>query len=94
MRGGGGHDGLFGHDGLDQIFGEDGNDYIDGGADDDTIDGGGGNDRISGGGGADMFVISADNNADTITDFTPGADKIDLTAVFTGTFALLERSGD
>lgn len=53
---------------------------------DNVIDGGAGNDTMTGGSGADTFVVSADNDADTITDFAVGTDKIDLSAVFGGTF--------
>ena len=54
---------------------------------DNVVDGGAGNDILTGGAGTDTFVVSAGNNADTITDFTVGTDKIDLSAVFGGTFS-------
>ena len=37
-------------------------------------------DVLTGGAGADVFVFGADAGADTITDFTPGEDRIDLSA--------------
>lgn len=61
-------------------------DTIDGRAGDDFITGLGGADQLTGGAGADTFVYQAASDSrtggqDTITDFTTGADKIDLTAV-------------
>jgi Ca2+-binding RTX toxin-like protein len=35
-------------------------------------------DTLTGGASADQFVFRADSGCDTITDFTPGQDKIDL----------------
>ena len=42
----------------------------------------GNNDTLTGGAGADQFVfkVSSNANSDTITDFTPGQDHIDLRA--------------
>ena len=54
-----------------------------GGDGDDTIEGGTADDTLTGGEGADTFVFSPDHGFDTITDFTAGEDKIDLSA-FTG----------
>ncbi len=51
-----------------------------GGDDDDTIEGGTTDDMLTGGGGADTFVFNQDSGHDTITDFTSGTDKIDLSA--------------
>ena len=48
---------------------------------DDTFDGDAGNDTLTGGADNDVFVIGASSGADTITDFTLGADKIDLQAL-------------
>ena len=49
-------------------------------AGDDTIEGGTTNDTLTGGDGADTFVFDQDSGSDTITDFTAGTDKIDLSA--------------
>jgi Ca2+-binding RTX toxin-like protein len=59
-----------------------------GGSGDDTLNGGAGKDILSGGAGSDTFVFDAPliaGNADTVADFNPGADKIQLDhTVFTG----------
>ena len=55
---------------LDNISGGTGDDYLWGGTDDDTM---------TGGGGADTFLFWEGHGADTITDFNPSDDKIDLT---------------
>ena len=65
-----------------------GNDVLIGGTGNDTLNGGAGADLMTGGGGNDTFVFKAISdsrpgvgNFDTITDFTPGSDHIDLTAI-------------
>ena len=51
---------------------------------DDVITGGAGADRITGNGGRDVFVYtSIRDGIDTITDFTPGDDRLDLGALLT-----------
>jgi Ca2+-binding RTX toxin-like protein len=64
----------------DTLRGDAGANIIDGGAGDDLLDGRAGNDKLTGGSGADRFVFKAGYNADTITDFVSGEDRIDLTA--------------
>jgi Ca2+-binding RTX toxin-like protein len=88
LRGLGGNDRLFGERGRDTIDGGSGRDALFGGNDadllrggtgNDTLDGGRGQDTLTGGSGADRFVFSAPAgvaHADTITDFTPGTDRI------------------
>ncbi len=69
---------LDGTAGLDVLQGHDGDDIIVAGNGDDILRDGAGNDVMSGGAGADVFLMTADGEVDTITDFTVGEDKIDL----------------
>lgn len=64
--------------------GTSGRDVIVGTAGDDIIIGGPGADVLTGGAGGDKFVYTSLRDAgDSITDFTPYADKIDLSALLT-----------
>jgi Ca2+-binding RTX toxin-like protein len=70
----------------DSLTGTSGANTITGGGGADTIKGGGGADILSGGQGADSFVVaaltdSAPSARDLITDFVPGSDIIDLSAI-------------
>ena len=84
---GGQHDGaVFGGGGSDLLIGTAAADRLNGEAGDDYLRGGGGADQLSGGDGRDMFVYAniGDSTAaafDTITDFTSGTDRIDLSAL-------------
>ncbi len=69
---------------ADSFIGGEKNDTINGGVGADTITGGLGADSLSGGVDADTFVYtlvtqSNSSNTDTITDFTVGADKLNIT---------------
>ena len=75
-----------------------------GGAHADTLAGGGGNDRLFGGAGADRFVFRSTTDSavgtprDVISDFTPGQDRIDLSALdanltLSGNQAFLFKTG-
>ena len=73
----GGNDDIQGNDGFDVLYGQDGNDKLNGGYN---------GDYLSGGNGADTYVIthaldSTIVQADLLLDFTPGLDKIDLSAL-------------
>lgn len=83
---------IYGLDGGDTINGFEGNDYLSGGNGSDLMNGGSGNDTLaggltgydtmSGGEGSDIFVIERQTaySQQTITDFTVGQDKLDLSA--------------
>ena len=66
-----GDDMMIGGAGRDNLSGGDGEDILLDGAEDD---------RLTGGNGADLFVLVQDGTRDTITDFDPSSDKIDLSA--------------
>ena len=81
IYGGEGDDYLVGGEGADTIEGGADDDWLYGGEGDDTITGGTGDDTLTGGAGADTFVFASGDGSDTITDFTNGTDKIDLSAI-------------
>lgn len=91
-----GSDNIIGHHGSDNLNGEDGNDGLSGGDGNDALSGGNGNDALSGDSGADYLTGGAGKDAfgyvtasdslvglgkDTIADFTPGVDKLNLAGV-------------
>lgn len=89
LRGGGGRDELYGgHDndtldgggGKDELYGSFGDDNMSGGGGNDILQGDDGDDVYNGGAGKDVFVFvnndAYDNNS--ITDFTKGDDKMDM----------------
>jgi Ca2+-binding RTX toxin-like protein len=81
---------IYGFGGNDTIVGASGNDTIFGGDGNDSITGGAGNDNITGGAGADTFVFAATavlNGTDVITDFTTGADILNVDAMTAATAA-------
>lgn len=80
LVGGSGNDLVLGDAGGDWLYGEAGNDVLNGGNDNDTLSGGTGLDSLTGGTGNDRFNFydPAADGADSIPDFTPGADKIGL----------------
>ncbi len=72
---------IIGNASANRLFGALGDDTISGGGGSDTIIGGLGRDRLTGGAAADTFVLMPGaKNADTITDFTRGTDKLQLSA--------------
>jgi len=92
VSGGLGEDDILGGSGSDILSGDRGDDTISGGKGGDTITGGAGNDLMTGGQNADTFVFGVADGIDRVTDFTTGADKIDLTAI--GAASLTELQGD
>ena len=78
LSGTGGDDVVTGSN-LDQIlWGRAGDDTLNGGAGADILMDGTGEDELTGGSGADRFVMAGDGRRDTITDFNPLVDIIDL----------------
>jgi Ca2+-binding RTX toxin-like protein len=76
-------------DGMYFILGSDGGDVVIGGAGDDRFYGLGGGDALAGGGGSDIFIYwdageSSGTDYDTIADFDPAADRIDLPGAVSG----------
>ena len=74
---------LGGGAGDDVLFGLGGNDALSGGAGNDRLEGGLDLDTLTGNTGADTFVFNtpvASGNADRITDFAPGEDKMELSS--------------
>jgi class 3 adenylate cyclase len=77
---------ILGTNSADTLVGTSARDVLIGGGGNDKLTGGGGADRLTGGSGADTFIYTAAANStsatpDTITDFTHGSDKIDLTGI-------------
>lgn len=87
-QGHGGNDVMYGYGGNDTLEGGQGNDQMFGGSGADRLVGGTGIDRLTGGSGADVFVFARTTDlglssaaTDTITDFTRGQDRINLSAI-------------
>lgn len=86
LSGGSGADTLNGGDDTDSLYGDDGPDVLNGGAGADTLRGGLAADMMTGGTGGDHFVFylaaeSTNLERDTITDFSPGFDVVDLSNI-------------
>ena len=75
-----GDDTLIGGSGNDRLYGGSGRDILTGGTGTDVLAGGSGDDTLTGHSGSDDFVFAPGMGADTVTDFKPGTDDIDLTA--------------
>lgn len=86
LLGGAGNDLLYGEGGKDTLLGGAGNDRLLGGAGNDRLEGGLGRDTLTGGTGRDVFVwkTAAESRRaapDLVTDFQPGIDRLDLSAL-------------
>ena len=81
LQGGTGIDVLFGGAGSDWLIGGAGADSLYGGSGSDTLCGGSGTNWLDGGTGPDAFVLlMTDGAVDTIADFKPGVDHLDVLA--------------
>ncbi|MDL5595582.1 retention module-containing protein [Bacillus subtilis] len=79
------NDTLTGDNNNNVINGGLGNDILNGGGGDDLLIGGMGNNTLTGGPGADTFQwLKGNSGHDTVTDFTPGTDKLDLSQLLQG----------
>jgi len=81
LHGLGGNDTIYGYAGGDYLDGGRGNDKPYGGNGNDEIDGGLGRDTLVGGAGRDAFEFHSKlskSNIDTITDFNPKDDRLEL----------------
>ena len=91
LYGGAGNDTLYGGAGNDVLRGGAGNDSLTGEAGNDTLNGGAGNDTLTGGKGADVFVYTAGEGDDVITDYT--ASQKDKIQIANGTISQTLYSG-
>ena len=97
LVGGIGDDSLYGQNNSDQLNGNKGDDLLDGGQGKDTLKGGQGDDTLPGGMGADKFVFNETGaaQADVITDFDAGADRIRFFAnTDSATATFVDQGGD
>ncbi len=87
LNGAAGNDSLLGGNGSDVLSGNGGNDRLIGGAGNDDLRGGAGRDVLTGGQGYDAFIFAsaaespANANRDSIRDFQPDIDLINLAAI-------------
>ena len=87
------YNGVGGH--VLEVAGEGGNDKLTGGSKDDVLNGGSGNDTLTGNGGHDTFVFGTNFGKDTITDFHPSSDIIEIDhSVFADFDALIAHTTD
>ena len=78
LTGGIANDTLTGGADSDAILGGDGDDTLAGAGGADILSDGAGADTMTGGADADLFVLCSDGSLDTITDFDPSEDSLDL----------------
>lgn len=100
IHAGGGPDKVYGGNGADHLFGGGGPDFLDGGNGPDTLEGGRGMDTLAGGNGPDTFVYASpqdvpghaeceEGRRETITDFDPANDLIDVSGLNLNGFSTL-----
>jgi Ca2+-binding RTX toxin-like protein len=82
----------------DRLYGDGGNDTVIGGNASDFIEGGEGNDTLTGNGAADVFAFGSNLGQDTVTDFNPDEDFVQIVgtttaAAFGDPLARLSASG-
>ena len=102
-RSGSGNDTLTGNEAANRLESGAGNDTLIGNGGSDVLIGGAGEDIMTGGAGGDVFLFQANGDSsvglsrDTVTDFTRGEDKIDLSALnaakFIGTGLFTGQAG-
>lgn len=78
LWGGGGDDSIYGARGGDRMLGGAGDDLLSGNRGKDRLDGQAGDDVLIGGRGADIFVFKGQGDQDTVNDFRPGKDLLDI----------------
>ncbi|GAO52969.1 alkaline phosphatase [Novosphingobium sp. MD-1] len=78
IYGGAGNDVIYGGAGNDYLFGGDGNDTISAEAGDDILDGGAGDDILNGGIDNDVYIVTLSSGADTINNYDPSGDDVDV----------------
>lgn len=78
------------------ITGNDRGNILKGAAGDDTLNGGNGSDRLMGGAGSDIFVFDSrlKGNIDTILDYEPGTDQLQLATQTFSALTLADANGD
>ena len=82
--------GVVGSDFADLLVGDASQNWLYGGGGADTLIGGGGNDYLNGGAGNDSFVFNSTNFGRVeITDFTIGADKVQISTSLAANFNVL-----
>jgi Ca2+-binding RTX toxin-like protein len=93
INGQGGDDTIKGLSGDDLLRGGAGNDTLSGGKGSDHLLGNDGDDLLNGGSGNDLFVLSANQGVDTISDFTSQQDRIQLAGVTFEQLAITQGIG-
>jgi Ca2+-binding RTX toxin-like protein len=95
IDGGASNDNLFGGNDNDRILGGSGNDILAGGDGIDFLRGGNGDDILTGSTGADTFYFSAGDDLDTITLFSQGTDRLQVSGMTAATvFTAVQQGAD